>query len=427
MASRREEGTVSSFFQNPSREERSIRLLQAVRERRRRINSDKRTSTPNTFPTSSNDSCAICLNPLGKGPHEDEDGGREESTVSEGEGVHIMKPKECEHGFCQECILEWSKTARTCPLCKTHFGNELLRYVIDFQTEGKTLWKLQGCQRLESPPPSPVDSHQLMTCLICEEGSNENLLLLCDNCDRGYHTYCLSPPLLEVPPGDWFCPDCTSAQQGGLPWVSRIRSHLQEWEEDSLSEGQSENPNLTPHPNQINDNSSEDEINVRYGESEEASGYEESPSSSPELKQVRCHARRNRRNIIESSPEASRSDPEASRSDSESSRTGLAARGRTPCDIRRYHTQKLKRRRVVLSPEITSATSYATSPTTSPATCWRATGLRKKRRVITETPESELRHNLDNGILDSSTRTLDMKSLEVYRSGGFELKGKKEL
>ena len=33
-------------------------------------------------------------------------------------------------------------------------------------------------------------------------------MLLCDGCDKGYHTYCVDPPIEEVPEGDWFCPEC---------------------------------------------------------------------------------------------------------------------------------------------------------------------------------------------------------------------------
>lgn len=38
--------------------------------------------------------------------------------------------------------------------------------------------------------------------------NDEESLLLCDNCDKGYHTYCLNPPIEEIPEGDWFCPEC---------------------------------------------------------------------------------------------------------------------------------------------------------------------------------------------------------------------------
>ena len=46
-------------------------------------------------------------------------------------------------------------------------------------------------------------------CQIC--GSVEDpldSLLLCDQCDTPWHMECLSPPLITVPDGDWFCPDC---------------------------------------------------------------------------------------------------------------------------------------------------------------------------------------------------------------------------
>ncbi|GFQ00501.1 methyl-cpg-binding domain-containing protein 9, partial [Phtheirospermum japonicum] len=33
-------------------------------------------------------------------------------------------------------------------------------------------------------------------------------VLLCDNCDVEYHTYCLTPLLHRVPKGNWFCPCC---------------------------------------------------------------------------------------------------------------------------------------------------------------------------------------------------------------------------
>ena len=42
-------------------------------------------------------------------------------------------------------------------------------------------------------------------------GDNDDILLLCDDCDDAYHTTCLTPPLLTVPRGDWRCPSCQAA------------------------------------------------------------------------------------------------------------------------------------------------------------------------------------------------------------------------
>lgn len=37
---------------------------------------------------------------------------------------------------------------------------------------------------------------------------DEEKMLLCDGCDRGFHMYCLKPVLKKVPQGNWFCHDC---------------------------------------------------------------------------------------------------------------------------------------------------------------------------------------------------------------------------
>uniref|UniRef100_A0AAQ4RJQ6 [histone H3]-trimethyl-L-lysine(4) demethylase n=1 Tax=Gasterosteus aculeatus aculeatus TaxID=481459 RepID=A0AAQ4RJQ6_GASAC len=40
----------------------------------------------------------------------------------------------------------------------------------------------------------------------------EDRLLLCDGCDDSYHTFCLIPPLQDVPKGDWRCPKCVAEE-----------------------------------------------------------------------------------------------------------------------------------------------------------------------------------------------------------------------
>ena len=41
------------------------------------------------------------------------------------------------------------------------------------------------------------------SCQFCHGGENENAPLLCDGCDKGYHTYCFKPPITKIPEGDW--------------------------------------------------------------------------------------------------------------------------------------------------------------------------------------------------------------------------------
>jgi len=45
-------------------------------------------------------------------------------------------------------------------------------------------------------------------CQICNCDDNEDKLLLCDNCDKGNHTYCFKPALDQIPEGDWYCFVC---------------------------------------------------------------------------------------------------------------------------------------------------------------------------------------------------------------------------
>ncbi|GIX98032.1 zinc finger protein ubi-d4 [Caerostris darwini] len=46
------------------------------------------------------------------------------------------------------------------------------------------------------------------SCGICGTSDNDDQLLFCDDCDRGYHMYCLTPPLSEPPEGSWSCHLC---------------------------------------------------------------------------------------------------------------------------------------------------------------------------------------------------------------------------
>uniref|UniRef100_A0A673HTI9 [histone H3]-trimethyl-L-lysine(4) demethylase n=1 Tax=Sinocyclocheilus rhinocerous TaxID=307959 RepID=A0A673HTI9_9TELE len=64
----------------------------------------------------------------------------------------------------------------------------------------------------------PPQVEQYM-CLVCGGGGDEDRLLLCDGCDDSYHTFCLIPPLHDVPKGDWRCPKCL-AQECGKPQVA---------------------------------------------------------------------------------------------------------------------------------------------------------------------------------------------------------------
>ncbi len=45
-------------------------------------------------------------------------------------------------------------------------------------------------------------------CTTCNNPHDEEKMMFCDRCDRGYHTYCVG--LKEVPTGTWLCKSCNA-------------------------------------------------------------------------------------------------------------------------------------------------------------------------------------------------------------------------
>uniref|UniRef100_A0AC34GVX6 Histone-lysine N-methyltransferase n=1 Tax=Panagrolaimus sp. ES5 TaxID=591445 RepID=A0AC34GVX6_9BILA len=54
---------------------------------------------------------------------------------------------------------------------------------------------------------------QCTVCEACGDGSDESNLLLCDECDVAFHTYCLEPKLDKIPTGSWRCHWCATCRR----------------------------------------------------------------------------------------------------------------------------------------------------------------------------------------------------------------------
>ncbi|XP_012884562.1 PREDICTED: bromodomain adjacent to zinc finger domain protein 2B isoform X5 [Dipodomys ordii] len=72
-------------------------------------------------------------------------------------------------------------------------------------------------------------------CQICRKGDNEELLLLCDGCDKGCHTYCHRPKITTIPDGDWFCPACIAKASGQTIKVKKL--HVKAKKTNELKKG----------------------------------------------------------------------------------------------------------------------------------------------------------------------------------------------
>ncbi|XWS48929.1 hypothetical protein CRYUN_Cryun13aG0119400 [Craigia yunnanensis] len=64
-------------------------------------------------------------------------------------------------------------------------------------------------------------------CEQCRSGLHGEVMLLCDRCNKGWHIYCLSPPLKQVPPGNWYCFECLNSDKDSFGFVPGKRFTLE--------------------------------------------------------------------------------------------------------------------------------------------------------------------------------------------------------
>lgn len=95
-----------------------------------------------------------------------------------------------------------------------------------------------------------------LRCRICRRKGDAETMLLCDGCNRGYHSTCLKPAIEVIPKGDWYCYDCRPEEPP--PVKARNKKRRLADEEDILDE--------------INRSSDSEEEDVRPGGSRRGMG-----------------------------------------------------------------------------------------------------------------------------------------------------------
>jgi hypothetical protein len=94
-----------------------------------------------------------------------------------------------------------------------------LRHLVDFREHIKEKSRTKDddvLDALEEALDECPDKEQLeeiindedTACEICKSTEDGVNMLLCDNCDAGYHLKCAIPPLAEIPPTNWYCHTC---------------------------------------------------------------------------------------------------------------------------------------------------------------------------------------------------------------------------
>ncbi|KAI1654447.1 hypothetical protein F4813DRAFT_382675 [Daldinia decipiens] len=117
----------------------------------------------------------------------------------------------CGHALHDACLREWTGKANSCPICRQAFylvhvydkvgGTQLSSYKVE---DKKQVVEFDPQAWLDD---NPEVEEATRPCPICNRTDNEDVLLLCDNCDAPYHTYCVD--LENVPRGHWFCLECS--------------------------------------------------------------------------------------------------------------------------------------------------------------------------------------------------------------------------
>lgn len=71
------------------------------------------------------------------------------------------------------------------------------------------------------------DEERDQICIQCKSGLHGEVMLLCDRCNKGWHMYCLSPPLESVPLGNWYCLECLNSDKDSFGFVPGKRFSLE--------------------------------------------------------------------------------------------------------------------------------------------------------------------------------------------------------
>ena len=81
-----------------------------------------------------------------------------------------------------------------CSTCKS-FSHpnclELNPKLVNWQCIRQYAWECMECKK----------------CSVCSSAQDDEKMMFCDRCDRGFHTYCVN--MSKVPEGSWLCKTCT--------------------------------------------------------------------------------------------------------------------------------------------------------------------------------------------------------------------------
>ncbi|KAG5268701.1 hypothetical protein AALO_G00215440 [Alosa alosa] len=122
----------------------------------------------------------------------------------------------CEGGCCRSYHFPCAAAAGTFQDCKRYTllcPDHLEQALHRCDTHGTT----RACLEVAATPLKRAgwQCPDCKVCLACRNPGDDNKMLVCDMCDKGYHTYCLQPVMDSIPTGGWRCQNCRVCAQCG--------------------------------------------------------------------------------------------------------------------------------------------------------------------------------------------------------------------
>ncbi|KAI8067462.1 chromatin remodelling complex Rsc7/Swp82 subunit-domain-containing protein [Gongronella butleri] len=124
-------------------------------------------------------------------------------TTHKQKKVRVVTPAKCFD--CKQLVAPKTTDEHGVPLCDPFFMVACSNCHLEYHPV---------CAHLTTPKQlAAVDSYpwycpECKFCCICQSTGDETKLMMCDGCDRGWHTDCCTPPVTDIPEGQWLCPVC---------------------------------------------------------------------------------------------------------------------------------------------------------------------------------------------------------------------------
>ncbi|XP_076662012.1 PHD finger protein enhancer of yellow 3 isoform X2 [Halictus rubicundus] len=137
--------------------------------------------------------------------------------------MEIVAPKDEVKLKCKMCLKVLNKHSKNevlvqCGTCSGHVHPSCIDLTLDMVPHIQSYaWQCTDCK----------------TCAQCHDPADEDKMLFCDMCDRGYHIYCVG--LRRVPQGRWHCQECAvcancgSREPGG---ANSDRNSVAQWQHE---------------------------------------------------------------------------------------------------------------------------------------------------------------------------------------------------